>query len=169
MSVKSLIAELKSAYTEAGLVCGDGLLPPASKTDLDGMAFELSMSLPRELLEVYAVHGGQEEIPPGVNGLFGWHRLLLPRQVVEIHQVYCEILPGLGCVTWDPLLIPFASFNANELCVHATSGEVWAVTANGGGVRDCHRPSIAVVLSELLEAVRQGEDACLREYRQADE
>ena len=55
---------------------------------------------------------------------------------------------------WVPLLIPFASWDAYDLCIHAESGEVWEFIPNGGLIR--HRRSIAAVLREVTEAVRAG-------------
>jgi hypothetical protein len=167
-AVASLIGALKLAYAEAGMDCGDGLLPPASKADLDRMAFELSMPLPAELLATYGVHGGQEEVS-GVSGLFGWHRLISPREVVATYRENCELRTLLQNEPWDPLLIPFATWDALNLGIHSESGEVWNWSSNSGGRFDCHRPSIASLLRELLAAVRRGEEARLREYRQPDE
>lgn len=161
MSITSLIAELKQAYADAGLDCAAGLLPPASKTDLDVMTAELALPLPAELREVYAIHGGQEYFKAGVTGLFGSHRLWHPREVVEVYKDNCDILLQYG--NWRVELIPFAAWDAYELCIDAVTGEVWEFTASGG--LSCHRPTIAVVLQEILDAVLAGEEPMLREYR----
>jgi hypothetical protein len=161
MTIASLIIELKQAYAEAGLDCGEGLLPPASKTALDRMLTELSLPLPSELRQVYAVHSGQGYVSPGITGLFGRHRLLTPDEVIDHHLIYCDTCPAWK---WDAKLIPFASFNADDLCVHSESGAVGEFSPSGG--LWCHRPSITAVLLEILEAVRAGEGPFLREYRQ---
>jgi hypothetical protein len=49
--------------------------------------------------------------------------------------------------------VPFASWDAYNLCVHAASGEVWELDR---GLMIRRRPSIAAVLSEVLAAVRAG-------------
>ena len=117
-------------------------------------------------------HGGQEEVGAGVTGLFGWHRLISPRESVENHRIYCETCvcdpttfpPAPGAWgSWVPELIPFATFNDCDLCVHAASGEVWEFQPGGGLL--LHRPSIAAVLREVLAAVRSGAEPQLGEYR----
>jgi hypothetical protein len=55
-----------------------------------------------------------------------------------------------------PELIPFATFNDCDLCIHATSGEVWEFRPGGGLL--LHRPSIAAVLQEVIAAVRAGRE-----------
>jgi hypothetical protein len=55
-----------------------------------------------------------------------------------------------------PRLIPFASWDAYDLCIDAESGEVWEFIPNNGLIR--HRPSIAAVLREVIEAVRTGRE-----------
>jgi hypothetical protein len=160
----SLIAELKQAYQDAGLDCANGLLPPAPKTDLDRLAHELSLALPAELLALYAVHGGQKDVTPGVKGLFGRHELHTPAQVVANHKINCDNFLGYEGAVWRPMLIPFASWDAYDLCVDSRSGEVWEFVVPGGGSLRCHRPSIAAVLRELLDAVRAGQEPKLREY-----
>jgi hypothetical protein len=161
----SLIAELKKAYRKAGLDCGKSLMRPAAKTALDRLAFELSLPLPAELLELYAVHGGQRYVCPGITGLFGEHRLHTPAQCISCHRLYTLDEARTESDPWSPRLIPFASWDANHLCIDATSGEVCEFTPNYGRVRSCHRPSIAAVLTEMLEAVRAGEEPLLREKR----
>lgn len=160
----ALIAEAKSVYAEAGLDCGQALLPPADAAAVDRIAAALSLPVPSELRAVYRVHGGQRSIKAGVTGLFGQHRLHTPAGVVEHHLMFDEncllespppFPPPPGewgyCVTE---LIPFASWDAYDLCVHAGTGEVWEFIPNSGLIR--HRPSIAAVLQEVIAAVRAG-------------
>ena len=64
---------------------------------------------------------------------------------------------------WVPQLIPFASFDAYDLCVDCKSGGVWEFISNRGLL--LHRPSIATVLREVLEAVRAGAEPSLQECR----
>jgi hypothetical protein len=173
MTVASLIAQLKQVYASAGLDCGDDLLPPADEELIRALPRELAMPLPAELQEVYRTRGGQEYIKPGVTGLFGEHRLLTPAEVLEHHRMYCDNclldpLPAFPPAAgewgyWVPQLIPFASWDAYDLCVHSTTGEVWEFIPNTGLIR--HRPSIAAVLREILEAVRAGREPQLGELR----
>ena len=173
MEVASLIEEAKRVYEAAGLDCGQGLLPPADKAAIDDLARELSLPIPPELREVYRVHGGQEYVAPGVTGLFGEHRLLTPTEVVEHHRIYSDCCrrdpppafppPEGEWGYWVPQLIPFASWDAYDLCIHAESGEVWEFIPNSGLIR--HRPSIAAVLREVMAAVRAGEEPQLGAMR----
>jgi hypothetical protein len=57
---------------------------------------------------------------------------------------------------WVPQLIPFASWDAYDLCVHAESGDVWEFIPNCGLIR--HRQSVAAVLREVIDAVRSGRE-----------
>jgi hypothetical protein len=105
--------------------------------------------------------------------LFGSHRLHTPAEVIEHHRMfaeYCSLDPPpafppaadeWGC--WVPELIPFASWDACDLCIHAGTGEVWEFIPNTGLVR--HRPSIAAVLREVIAAVGAGGEARLGEMR----
>src|ERR1051325_3084381 len=157
-----LIAELKQTYASAGLDCGNGLLPPVKSTELNLLSKQLGLPLPSELREVYAVHGGQQYIGPGITGLFGQHRLHTPAEVVEHHQIYCDHclrdpLPEFPPRPnewgyWVPQLIPFASWDAWDLCIDSESGGVWEFIPKSGLIR--YRPSIAAVLQEILIAVR---------------
>lgn len=170
----SLIAEAKRVYAAAGLDCGHGLLPPATDAAVDGIASALSLSMPAELRSVYRVHGGQEYVSPGVTGLFGQHRLYTPAEVIQDHRMLIEVClldplpvfpPASGdCGYWVPDLIPFASWDAYDLCVHAESGEVWEFCGNPVGLIR-HRPSIAAVLREVIAAVRAGGRPQLGEMR----
>lgn len=173
MVVTSLIAEAKQVYAAAGLDCGHALLPPAADAAVDALATELSLPVPPELQEVYRVHSGQEYVSPGLTGLFGEHRLLTPAEVVEHHRMYAENClldpmpsfppPAEAWGYWVPQLLPFASWDAYDLCIHAESGEVWEFIPNCGLVR--HRPSIAAVLREVIAAVRAGREPRLGEMR----
>jgi hypothetical protein len=164
MGVADLIEEAKRAYDAAGLDCGDALLPPADESAIQEIAGALSLPIPAELRDVYRVHGGQRYFEPGVSGLFGEHRLHSPAEVVEHHQMFADIclhdpLPAFPPPAdewgyWVPQLIPFASWDAYDLCIHAESGEVWEFIPNCGLIR--HRPSITAVLREVIAAVRAG-------------
>jgi cell wall assembly regulator SMI1 len=168
VEIASLIDEAKRVYAEAGLDCGDGLLPPASEADIDAVGVELGLPLPSELRELWRAHGGQEEVGAGVSGLFGWHRLITPAAAVEHNRLYGETCiidrttypPAPGAWgSWVPELIPFATFNDDDLCVHSASGEVWAFRPGSGlGLR---RPSIATALRELISAARAGREPVL--------
>ena len=165
MAVAALVDEAKRVYADAGLDCGDGLLPPASDADIDAVGEELGLPFPAELRELWRTHGGQDEVGTGVTGLFGWHRLLPPPKAIEYDRLYGETClidratfpPAPGAWgSWVPELIPFATFNADDLCVHAASGEVWSFRPGGG--LGAHRPSIAAVLRELIALVREGRE-----------
>lgn len=174
--MESLIAEAKQVYAEAGLDCGNALLPPADDAAIARLATALSLPVPNELRAVYRVHGGQEYISPGVSGLFGEHRLHTPAEVIKHYQMFTEncLLDPLPTFPppsdewgyWVPELIPFASWDAYDLCIHATSGEVWEFIPNSGLIR--HRPSIAAVLREVIAAVRAGGEPQLGALRRSD-
>jgi hypothetical protein len=171
--VVSLIAEAKQLYAAAGLDCGDALLPPADHAAIDSIASALSLPVPPELRAVYRVHGGQEYIEPGVTGLFGEHRLHTPAEVIKHHQIFADNclldpLPAFPPLAdewgyWVPELIPFASWDAYDLCIHAATHEVWEFIPNTGLIR--HRPSIAAVLREVIAAVRAGREPQLGAMR----
>jgi hypothetical protein len=173
MCVAAVIEEATPVYANAGLDCGDGLLPPADKAALDAMSARLGLPVPAELCEVYRLHGGQEYISPGVTGLFGKHRLHTPEEVVERHRMFAEncLLEPLPAFPpapdewgyWVPQLIPFASWDAYDLCIHAVTGEVWEFIPNCGLIR--HRPSIAAVLREIIDVVRTGGEPQLGKMR----
>lgn len=171
--MRELVAEALQAYREAGLDCGEKLLPPADAAAVESMAATLSLPIPEELRALYAVHGGQAYIPPGVTGLFGSHRLHSPAEVVEHHRTYVENgldQPGVPIAFppiddepgwWVRELIPFASWDVYALCIHATTGEVWEFEPVNG-LRH-HRPSMRAVLEEVIAAVRAGGDPELGE------
>lgn len=171
--MESLIAEAKRVYAEAGLDCGDALLPPAEEAAIDGIAAALALPVPAELRAVLRVHGGQEYVPPSVTGLFGEHRLHTPAEIVQHHQMFAEncLLDPLPAFPpapddwgyWVPELIPFASWDAYDLCIHAATGEVWEFIPNTGLIRQ--RPSIAAVLREVIAAIRSGGPPQLGEMR----
>lgn len=172
MSLAALVADAKHFYA-AGLDCGDGLLPPADKVDLDTLQHGLALPLPAELRELYQIHGGQEYRSPGTTGLFGQHRLLTPDEAANHHRMYlahCLLDPPPAFPPpagdwgyWVPQLIPFASWDAYDLCVHAETGEVWEFIPDTGLIR--HRPSIRAVLNEVIDAVRAGRPAELGAMR----
>ncbi|CAM5775960.1 SMI1/KNR4 family protein [Mesorhizobium amorphae] len=173
--MKSLIAEAKRVYEQAGLDCGHGLLPPAEPAAVERISSDLSLRVPDELRAVFATHGGQDYIPPGITGLFGEHRLHSPAEVVEYHTTYVDnylaafdSIPAFPPSTddpgrWVPDLIPFASWDAYSLCIHATREDVWEFLPSSGLIR--HRPSIASVLEEIIESVRAGNEAQLGAMR----
>ena len=174
--MEALIAEAKQVYAAAGLDCGDALLPPADDAAVDGISAALSLAVPHELRAVYRVHGGQRYVAPGVSGLFGEHRLYTPDEVIKHHQMFAEncLLDPLPDFPpppdewgyWVPELVPFASWDAYYLCIHATSGEVWEFIPNSGLIR--HRPSIAAVLREVIATVRAGGEPQLGVMRGPD-
>lgn len=167
--IASLIEEAKRAYEAADLDCGFGLLPPADEADVDAIGKRLLLPVPGDLRAVYRIHGGQESFGAGVSGLFGQHRLHTPEEVVEHHEMFAENclldpLPAYPPVDeetgyWIPRLIPFASWDAYDLCMDAETGEVWEFIPNSGLIR--HRPSLAAVLREVIEAVRAGGEPAL--------
>jgi hypothetical protein len=173
MSIPTLIDEAKRVYAAAGLDCGDALLPPADEVAVDAIGEALALLVPPELREVYRVHGGQEYFEPGTRGLFGEHRLHTPAEAVEHHRMFAENclldpLPGFPPPAdesgyWVPQLIPFASWDAYDLCIDAELGEVWEFIPNSGLIR--HRPNIAAVLREVIQAVRAGREPQLGEMR----
>ena len=164
MAIAAMIAEAKQAYAAAGLDCGYALLPPSDEASIDAIAAEISQPIPPELREVYHVHGGQEYVSPGVTGLFGQHRLHTPTEVVDHHRMFSDncLLDPLPVFPppsdewgyWVRQLIPFASWDAYDLCIHAETEEVWEFIPNCGLIR--HRPSIAAVLREVIAEVRAG-------------
>jgi hypothetical protein len=163
--VASLVEEAKRVYADAGLDCGNGLLPPASDADIDAVGEELGLPVPPELRELWRAHGGQDAVGLSVTGLFGWHRLVSPRQAVEHNRLYGETClidrttfpPASGAWgTWVPELIPFATFNDCDLCAHAETGQVWEFRPGGGLLLS--RPSIEAVMRELIAQVREGRE-----------
>ncbi len=173
MTMASLIEEAKQVYTAAGLDCGLALLPPVEASAIDALAEALALPVPPELWDLFRVHGGQGYLEPGVTGLFGAHRLLTPAEVLEHHRMFCDNCPldpppafspePNDWGYWSPQLIPFASWDAYDLCIHSESGEVWEFIPNTGLIQ--HRPSIAYVLEEVIAEVRAGREAQLRAVR----
>ena len=174
--MEALITKAKKVYAAAGLNCADGLMPPSGKEAIDRIASALSLPIPEELRALYSVHGGQEYIHPGTTGLFGAHRLYSPEEVIESHGIYTEYyLPSLDPPPtfppeddedpgfWVPELIPFASWDAYDLCIHAYTEEVWESLPSTGLIR--HRPSIASVLEEVIASVAAGNEAELGTLR----
>ena len=173
MEIRRFIDEAKGVYTAAGLSCADGLLAPASDAEISAMASALSLTIPPELWQVYRVHGGQEYVPPGITGLFGEHRLYRPAEAIAQHRMLAENCffeprpvfppPDDEWGYWVPELIPFASWDAYDLCIHSATGEVWEFIPSTGLIR--HRPSIVAVLREIIANVRVGRDAKLGAMR----
>jgi hypothetical protein len=168
-----LIDEAKRAYAAAALTCGDGLLAPAADAEVNAITKALSLPVPRELRQVYQVHGGQQYIAPGVTGLFGEHRLHSPAEVVVKHCMFMDtcVLGPLAAFPpqqddwgyWVPQLLPFASWDAYDLCIDAASGEVWEFIPNTGLIR--HRASVSAVLREVIVEVRAGREPQLGAMR----
>lgn len=174
--MRELVARTMEVYERAGLRCGQGLLPPAVKEAVEEIGSELSLPIPEELRALYALHGGQDYIHPGTTGLFGAHRLYSPAEVLETHQISREnylaafaeppIFPPQGDEDpggWVVELIPFAGWDAYELCIHAHTGEVWEFEPSSGLIR--YRPSIASVLEEVIASVEAGGEAELGAMR----
>lgn len=176
MSVAALIEEAKQVYAAEGLDCGDALLPPPDEADVDMIGEALGLPVSRELREVYRVHGGQGYVGAEGTGLFGSHCLHTPSEVVENHHMFADncLLDPLTVFSppaddwgyWVSELIPFASWDAYNLCVHAESGEVWEFIPNSGLI--WHQPSIEAVLQEVIEVVRSGQEPELGAYRGPD-
>lgn len=165
MGLAEIIEEAKTVYAAAGLNCGDGLLAPAEEHAIDAIAAKLALPVPEELRNLYRTHGGQDYISPGITGLFGSHRLLTPSQLVEqqlmisgnCDDYYPEAnlpRPEYEWPYWDYRLLPFASWDAYDLCIHADSGNVWEFEPYSGLMR--RWPNIEAVLSEAVAAVRAG-------------
>jgi len=158
------IAEAKAVYFAAGLDCAEGLLQPAPQPVVDEIEARLTFPVPAELRAVFQVHGGQTMIGAGVTGLFGEHRLHKPSEVVENHEMFNEFyllgrapqFPPLPHEwgSWVPELLPFASWDAYDLCIHCHTGEVWEFIPNAGLIR--HRPSIAALFEEVITSVQAG-------------
>ncbi|MFO0960910.1 MAG: SMI1/KNR4 family protein [Isosphaeraceae bacterium] len=173
MVISTLIEEAKRVYAAAGLDCGDALLPPADEGALEAINELLGLEVPSELREVYRVHGGQGYVAASVTGLFGMHRLHTPAEIIEHHQMFADHClldplpefppPADQWGYWVPQLIPFASWDAYDLCVDAQTGEVWEFIPNSGLIR--HRTSIAAVLQEVIEAVQSGREPHLGAMR----
>ncbi len=161
--MQALIEEAVRVYAEAGLDCGDFLLPPATEEEIRQVEFATKQPIHPDLLALWCVHGGQEYFASGNRGLFGRHRLLTPKEAIELYEMIwdCELdVPEpLEPPRWNgrpPLeLVPFGSWDAYALCIHAYSGEVWEYIPNNGLIRD--RPNIRTVLEELIGVARSGE------------
>ena len=162
MNIATLIEEAKQVYAAAGLDCGDALLAPADDGAVTAIGATLACPVPPELCEIYKVHGGQQYVSPGVTLLFGEHRLHTPTEVIKHHRIFADncLLDPLPVFPppanewgyWVPELVPFASWDAYDLCVHTKTGEVWEFTPATGLIR--HRPNIAAVLREIIDIVR---------------
>jgi hypothetical protein len=171
MSLKELLTELATAYAaNPSLDCGDGLLPPASEEAIQQAEVQLGLRVPDELRDVLRIYGGQKCIGAGITGLFGHHRLHTPLEITEKHQMFLDncLLDPLpefppesgGRGYWIPALIPFASWDAYDLCIHTDRGDIWEFEPYGGLIR--HRPNIAAILRELIDAVKAGKEPELR-------
>ncbi|HVA51525.1 MAG TPA: SMI1/KNR4 family protein [Pirellulales bacterium] len=162
MELHSLLAEAIRFYEAAGLNCAQKLLPPTDDYSIDVIATELSVPVPPELRKLYHVYGGQEYIIPGITGLFGSHRLHSPAEVVEKHVEFTTVFGSTGLLDslpvfppargewgyWVPELLPFASWDAYDLCVHASRGDVWEFNPGTGLIGPW--PSISAALEEVL-------------------
>jgi hypothetical protein len=141
-----------------------GFLSPATEAEVERVSRQIGQPIHKDLRSVWRLYGGQKCKGAGVTGLFGPHRLLTPAEAVEGYDLiwnYCEQEkpPPLSepKVLNRPVLelVPFASWDAYMLCIHAFDGKVWEFLPSPGLLR--HRASIEVVLNELLEAVRSRE------------
>lgn len=162
MKLHSLLADAVHLYEAAGLTCAQKLLPPADDNSIDAIGAALSLPVPQELRELFHVFGGQEYIIPGITGLFGSHRLHSPAEVVEKHGEFTASFVSTGLLDslsafppdgrergyWVPELLPFASWDAYDLCVHARCGDVWEFNPGTGLLGPW--PSISAVLEEVL-------------------
>jgi hypothetical protein len=170
MPIRELLIELKAAYYDAALVCGDGLHPPATEEAIHRIEVELGMSVPDELREVLRIHGGQEAIGSGITGLFGSHKRLSPLEIIEWYRMTLQVYDwhrsdqpfppkrGVGG-WWNPKLIPFASWDAYGLCIHADHGDVWDFEPYSGLI--AHLPSLTDVLHCLIDKVKAGKEPTL--------
>ncbi len=167
MTIRTLLSELQSAYVDNGYTHNAGLLPPATKTEIDAITTALKFPVPKQLREVLKIHGGQRSLSKGgTEGLFGSHRLHTPAQVIRNHKMFFEHClldpvpdypPAKGEQGyWVPELLPFASWDSYNLCVHCITGDVWDFDPHRGLMRP--RKNIAAVLSEFLEALRAGKE-----------
>lgn len=166
MELVSLIEEAKQVYATAGLDCGHGLLPPADEEAIDRLGAELQLPIPPSLRLLWRTHCGQSYFGAGVDGLFGHHRLLTPDESLESYRLVEDgeepgpqprgTLPRL-LNRPVPELIPFGSWDAYVLCVHAADGEVWEYLPSPGLLR--HRVSIEAFLGEVIAEVRAGREA----------
>jgi hypothetical protein len=164
MPIIILLEELTEAYTKDLSDCVDGLLPPASEETIREVEGRLGQRIPNELRELWRVYGGQKGIGPGITGLFGQHRLHSPHETLERHQMNLdnclqdplpEFPPHPGTWGyWIPDLIPFASWDAYDLCIHSHYGDVWEFNPYTGLTK--YQPSIAAVLNELIHSVKSG-------------
>ncbi len=166
MALAPLLEELKHAYKVRGLDCGAQLLRPASPEALAEAERRLGVPLPAELREVYAAHGGQRYFSAGTTGLFGRHRLHTPIQLGKEHRMLCDncipdhpdSFPGRGRKDgyFQRRLLPFASWDAYDLCIDARSWEVWEFEPWSGVRHKSRRPHLAAVIRELLAQMRVG-------------
>jgi len=166
MILAGLISELKQAYETAGLDCGKELYPPVSPEEIAQLEADLKMTLPAEMRELLLIHGGQEYLNAGTRGLFGRHKLLTPCEIVEWYDMTLEVYgwhradppdefppkQGVGG-WWNPKLIPFASWDAYGLCIHAERGDVWDFEPYSGLIS--HLPSIAATLRHLIDTLKE--------------
>ncbi len=158
-SVQELLTQLSTAYAEADSPRGSLLLTPATEEELESLAQQLGVPIPPQLRALWLFHDGQEYFGSGTEGLFGRHRLLSVSGALEQHRMLDEnwldggeppsYPPGKGDGGgWCRDLIPFASWDAFDLCVHAHDGHVWEFEPYDG--LKCHWPSIAAVLEAAL-------------------
>ncbi|HEX7449348.1 MAG TPA: SMI1/KNR4 family protein [Pirellulales bacterium] len=178
MNLKSLIAEAIEVYEVAGTDCAQKLLPPASDAEIDSIASAVGMAVPVELRELLRIHGGQEYFGVGIDGLFGQHRLFSPAEIIGRHTMYTTVLLDIGPPVafppaagqwgyWVPQLLPFAGWDAYDLCIDAKCGEVWEFNPGTGLIGPW--PSISAVLREVVDAVRAGEQPLVNYYRVAED
>lgn len=161
MSIAEAIHEAKSVFAAAKLDCGDALLPPANDSSIDKIATDLSLSVPKELRNLYRIHGGQEYVSPGNSGLFGLYRLLTPAEIISEYLMITETSGDDPIMFewksedeppyWDKELLPFALWDATSLCIHSRLGDVWQFRPYGG--LTTHWPNLESVLREVIDGV----------------
>lgn len=171
MDLAARLEKLKQAYAAAGTDCGKQLLPPVIPQSLARAEQRLGVVLPPSLRELYQIHGGQRYVPPGVTGLFGRHRLYTPAGMVRAYRMLldCCLLdplpqfpPARGeCGYFHPRLLPFAGWDAYDLCIDAQSGRVWEFEPHTGLSHGVRFPSIAAVVRRLLAQLKDGQEPAL--------
>ncbi len=163
----SLLSRLQRAYAAAGLDCGDKLLPPAHPTAVRALASKLGIRVPPSLQAVWRVHGGQRYVSPGVTGLFGKHRLHSPGETARTYRMFRlynldpsgAFPPRYDKVAYfHPRLLPFASWDIYNLCIDTKSGAVWEFSPNYGARGGTSRPSLRVLVQELLALLAAGQE-----------
>ncbi|MBY0232215.1 MAG: SMI1/KNR4 family protein [Gemmataceae bacterium] len=159
----ALVGKLRRAYDAAGLDCGHGLRAPASDESVRRVTERLGLPVPPSLRAIWRLHGGQRYLGSGTTGLFGSHRLHSPAQAIEHHRLHMEFHadlsgrfpPPVGKESgFHPRLLPFASWDAYDLCLDTATGAVWEFHRDLTG--GTSRPSLRAVVAELLALMEAG-------------